>query len=322
MTATEKRVLFERINEQLESNETESSKILSPWSLNIFSTWIHASRFAFAVTMALILALTGGTLSYAAESSLPGDLLYPIKVKVTEPVRDVLAVKPEVNAKWQVEKTERRMQEIETLSVQDKLDDKKEKDINELITKHTKDLNESLNNLREHNLEEVAHEISVNFEVGMNAHAEVLDTIEGYSTTRKSKDSSVAKNAREKAKDVREKNSKNFHREENRKSVEIVIEETFSDIENLATNTTPFRKKVIEGTQDTLNKAKKSYKESLEKKEKGEREESYRSLLDSERSVQEARIFMKRGFEIEKQLHSEGKDKKEEKRDKSNKDRD
>lgn len=61
--------------------------------------------------------LMGGTMSFAAESTVPGDVLYPVKVHVNESVRGVMAVSPKAKAEWDVRLVERRLEEVEMLAV-------------------------------------------------------------------------------------------------------------------------------------------------------------------------------------------------------------
>ena len=77
--------------------------------------------FAYALGAFLIFILTGGTLAYSAEGTVPGDLLYPVKVNVTEPIRDVLATTPSAKAEWDAAKAARRLSEAETLANRNKL---------------------------------------------------------------------------------------------------------------------------------------------------------------------------------------------------------
>src|SRR3989338_331297 len=48
--------------------------------------WIVSRRFAAGITATFLIATAGGGLAYAAEVSLPGDALYPLKVDVLEPL--------------------------------------------------------------------------------------------------------------------------------------------------------------------------------------------------------------------------------------------
>lgn len=75
-----------------------------------------------SIAFLLILTITTSTVS-AAEGALPGDILYPIKVKLTEEVRTSLTFSPEKKAAWEVERAERRIEEATLLAVEDTLDD-------------------------------------------------------------------------------------------------------------------------------------------------------------------------------------------------------
>ncbi|MDD4628727.1 MAG: DUF5667 domain-containing protein [Candidatus Peribacteraceae bacterium] len=68
---------------------------------------------AFFTTLSTL--LLGGSLAYAAEGSLPGDFLYPIKVHVTEPIVSQLSVTPQKRTQWDLRVIERRLTEAEAL---------------------------------------------------------------------------------------------------------------------------------------------------------------------------------------------------------------
>lgn len=75
---------------------------------------------ASAATLAII-AATGGGIALTAESSVPGDLLYPVKIHVNESVRGGLAFSSEADAKVEADRSERRLEEAEKLAVEGKL---------------------------------------------------------------------------------------------------------------------------------------------------------------------------------------------------------
>ncbi|NCO05051.1 MAG: hypothetical protein GW939_02790 [Candidatus Magasanikbacteria bacterium] len=76
-------------------------------------------KYMFAkILVAVILALTGGT-SVAAETALPGDFLYPVKVEVNERVRSVASFSTEAKANWETRVVERRAEEAQRLVEQD-----------------------------------------------------------------------------------------------------------------------------------------------------------------------------------------------------------
>jgi hypothetical protein len=76
------------------------------------------SMTAFILTLAL---LVGGGTSYAAEGSVPGDALYPIKVEVNESIKSALAISSEAEARLQARLAEERLQEAEELAARGEL---------------------------------------------------------------------------------------------------------------------------------------------------------------------------------------------------------
>lgn len=64
--------------------------------------------------------LMSGSVSFAAENTVPGDILFPVKVHVNENVRSAIVVTPKAQAAWDVQLVERRLQEVEKLASHDK----------------------------------------------------------------------------------------------------------------------------------------------------------------------------------------------------------
>lgn len=71
---------------------------------------------AMAMSVALLISASGGGIVYAAESAMPEDVLYPVKLHFNEPFRDVLHRKPADRAQWEQQKIDRRLREAEHLS--------------------------------------------------------------------------------------------------------------------------------------------------------------------------------------------------------------
>lgn len=84
--------------------------VLSPFSINNFRNKKTLSAFVIGGL------LLGSTVSFAAENTVPGDILYPIKIHVNESVLSAIAVTPQAKADWSVTQTERRLQEVEKLA--------------------------------------------------------------------------------------------------------------------------------------------------------------------------------------------------------------
>jgi len=81
----------------------------------------------------LIFFITGVT--YTSGNSLPGDLFYPIKVEVVEPMIGVVNYSPEDKVVWEGEKVERRIVEAEKLAEKNELDDEKLSNLEKRIEK-------------------------------------------------------------------------------------------------------------------------------------------------------------------------------------------
>lgn len=85
----------------------------------------------------LIVAVTGGGVSLAAENSLPGDVLYPIKVSVNEEVRAALTISKEKKDEWSAQRAERRLEEAEKLDEEGRLDAEKIARLSEAFDRQT-----------------------------------------------------------------------------------------------------------------------------------------------------------------------------------------
>jgi hypothetical protein len=77
--------------------------------------WMVAPRSFAVLGLAALLIISTGT-AYAAEGSLPGAPLYPVKVHVMEPLAVALASGPAAKAQVHADLAVRRVQEAETLA--------------------------------------------------------------------------------------------------------------------------------------------------------------------------------------------------------------
>jgi hypothetical protein len=97
---------------------------ISSWTTVVWRTFlVRQSWSSTFVVAALILMLAGGGVAFAAEVTLPGDRLYPVKVEVTEPLRDSLAFSVSAKAYLEELKIERRLTEAAKLAAEGRLTD-------------------------------------------------------------------------------------------------------------------------------------------------------------------------------------------------------
>lgn len=92
--------------------------------ISTVSALLSRTRRFYAGALAALLLVLGGTqASLAAEGALPGDILYPIKVAVNEPLALTLSFAPERKAELAAEFAARRLDEAARLSATGELDD-------------------------------------------------------------------------------------------------------------------------------------------------------------------------------------------------------
>ncbi len=146
MTVSEKDMVLGRIRSHIEKQEADerafeyTRSVRSIWSKYSFVIWIRDHSATSLALALLLLVFVGGGISSATASSLPGDLFYLLKVSVSEPIREALATSPEAKTDWQIEVTERRIEEADILLAQGNLDPVKERQIDTLIIEHTDNL--------------------------------------------------------------------------------------------------------------------------------------------------------------------------------------
>lgn len=127
LTADEKNNLRQKLIKMTE----EKPAVVSPYQ-SISSIWNYfCQQREMQLTIVAIIFIIGfgSTMTLAAESSLPGQILYPIKVRVNEPIeRLVSAFSPELKAEFEAKIFEKRLVEAEVLAkIEDLPGDKKEK---------------------------------------------------------------------------------------------------------------------------------------------------------------------------------------------------
>ena len=125
----------------------------------------------------IALTLTGGGVSAAAENALPGDILYPVKVKANEEIRSLIALSQASKAEWEVRRTERRLEEAEKLAAQGEISAEARVQIEENFSAQAERVNARIAKFKENSDQEGAADISSRFETSLNAHAKILERL-------------------------------------------------------------------------------------------------------------------------------------------------
>lgn len=160
-----------------------------PVSIPVESPFFKRSHFAtffpmkMAYAMAVLFLVVGGvSTSYAAEKSVPGDALYPIKIRVNEQIKGVLAVKKEAKIEWEAEKAGRRIAEARELASQGRLDEAARKNVETHFNIHAEKFSQISNEEKKdgkgmRDKEKSGDQLRDKFEAGIAAETDKLEII-------------------------------------------------------------------------------------------------------------------------------------------------
>ncbi len=125
-------------------------------------------------SLVLLVAISGTGMSYAAERSLPGTILYPLKIDVLEPLRGAVAVTPEAKVQWEVTKVSRRLSEAEQMLEQGSLNDDISTDLAEQVQDHSTAITESITSLQADDKLAAAADVTTAFTSTLQTHHSLL----------------------------------------------------------------------------------------------------------------------------------------------------
>lgn len=304
MTDEEKSIMLKNILNTQFSQKTEKpvkSPYLKFYFLNFKST--HLLRFAIIFGFVIIGA---GGVTAASHNSLPGSTLYAIKVKIVEPINGAFMLSPEKQAKYEINLATERLVEAQALLSQGNLDEKKEKQLDVLLSAHTEAFNESLNKIRKNNPEKEDTEFVTNFQAEMNARSRVIDLIKENNKENSSEFTKKARDNAAKIRDSKKNINKNHTPEEYKKRkdrVKSLVEKASIEINQTDSTNTPTSKiqeRIVEDKRNTLSQAKELLKQAEEEDQKGESQNAYSSLLDSESLIKEVDVLFKTELELKR----------------------
>lgn len=91
---------------------------------NIF-TQFKSYKYSYSIAFVAVLLFSGIGVIEASERSLPGDILYPVKIKIVEPVKTIAKITTKAKVEYEEEKVIKRLDEVKELAKKGEL--KKEK---------------------------------------------------------------------------------------------------------------------------------------------------------------------------------------------------
>ncbi|MBP9717979.1 hypothetical protein KBD59_01660 [Candidatus Gracilibacteria bacterium] len=125
------------------------------------------------VIVLIIASLTFGSVA-SANTALPGDVLYPVKIHVNEEVQGWFAVSDKAEARWDSERAERRLKEAETLAVQKKLTAEVEAELNSDFQKHIEEAKKHIAAIKAAGDVDTAASLSSDLDSSLKAHQNII----------------------------------------------------------------------------------------------------------------------------------------------------
>ena len=163
----------------------QSFVALHPTQKPAFSSVVFRGFFSMRMVSSLMVVVLffgiGGGAAYAAEETVPGDILYPLKVDVTEPLRERFHWNPERRAEWSARRVERRMHEAEKLMKRGHRPPKSLEELQERMANHLAHMEERLSTIES---EEKAERIRAHLEERMAKHEAILEKVKNGDLTK------------------------------------------------------------------------------------------------------------------------------------------
>ncbi|MCR4280712.1 MAG: DUF5667 domain-containing protein [Candidatus Kaiserbacteria bacterium] len=144
---------------------------ISGWSMErIFA------RRAFAASLIAVVFVSTAGISYAAEGALPGDLLYPVKTHVNEPVRGAFAVSPSAKSAWAMSVAGERIKEATMLAAEGRLSPAHQQELQANFESHARKASENIS-AQASTSPEKSTETAVRFEAQLSEYERVLTQV-------------------------------------------------------------------------------------------------------------------------------------------------
>jgi hypothetical protein len=258
---------------------------------------------AGVVSLALILLVGAGT-AFAAEGSLPGDLLYPIKVSVNEKVLTGIALSPKARAITEARLLERRLEEAAELGAKGEFSPEASVELARRFDEGAERLADTLEKLEAEGKLQSVEPVLERLSIGVDARAEVLGRVareeeeeeedtrsEGALATRAERVSKAAKRLRE---SLEEKLAAEARADAAMlEAAEKKIDSTEEKIERARSlrekNNERIRDDVARDVEEALERAKEQARDAREKLLSGDADSAYQKAIESRAEAEDAR---------------------------------
>ncbi|MFZ3043807.1 MAG: DUF5667 domain-containing protein [Minisyncoccia bacterium] len=181
LSPEEKGAVLARLIQHVDAHNKQQP-IISPWKIYV-SRFNFRFQFQYAIAGILILLLTGGSVTFAAEGALPGDLLYPVKIHVAEPLQGALVSGDVGKAQWQAQVAVRRLEEAETLAAQGRLSASSVQTVRDNFQNSVNRFNTAIADASAKSSSDDIVNAAVDFEADINAHSQILSVVGNTATS-------------------------------------------------------------------------------------------------------------------------------------------
>ncbi len=177
LSTEEKKRLWHNVDAYVLNNPVVEAPVIRRVNHGKLSPFFfHTQRIAvFSLVAVMVL---GGSTSIAAQTALPNDALYSIKVNVNEEVRSWFSFGAESKAYYETKRAGERLDEAQKLAVMGKLDTQAKEKIQTNLKKHVENVQKQIATIEANNDLKVAIDVSENFENSLKEHTKSLTKIE------------------------------------------------------------------------------------------------------------------------------------------------
>ncbi len=154
----------------------KTKSVMDPYRLVVVPKW-YIQTFAGAFALFLIVGVPA-----LAENAIPGDILYPVKVNVTEELRSSLSTNSYEKVVWETTRLERRVSEARLLAQAGKLTPEVEAGVLAAVEVHSQEAQRQIETLRETDADGAAL-AQMTFATALDVQSSVLKADDRASTT-------------------------------------------------------------------------------------------------------------------------------------------
>ena len=160
----------------VKANPVPKSKSFESYRMLVVPKW-YIQTFAVAFALFLIVGVPA-----LAENAIPGDILYPVKVNVTEEIRSTLSANSYEKVVWETTRLERRVSEARLLAQAGRLTPEVEAEVLAAVQVHSDEAKRQIKSLRETDADGAAL-AQMTFATALDVQSSVLKADDSASTT-------------------------------------------------------------------------------------------------------------------------------------------